>query len=165
MNKYTKIRNILIGLLFLIILAGIILWARSKFRNKTPSDINVAEENTLVTPGIELIDQDGNTQELAFYTAPEPSPDDPAGTEIFLGFLEGMDTGCFAEGACFIMVDGRKVIVEEFANENPAGTIEGIEDFRELFNNIGSFLEVKALRLENGDYTLYGSEDFYVKAI
>ncbi len=103
--------------------------------------------------------------ELVFRGPPEILPSDPEGTSAFAGFLEGMDTGCFAEMECFLVIDGKKLIVEEYGNENVRGTTPDVEEFIEFFNHMGSFVELKAMKIDDENYSLYGSEDYFIKII
>lgn len=82
--------------------------------------------------------------------------------ETFTGTLEEVNTGCFADGECFVVVDGKHVTVLMGWSKDLVGNVLGAEGIGALENHIGSEVEVYAHN-NNGAYTLYGSDDFYVK--
>ena len=84
------------------------------------------------------------------------------GTETFSGKLEEVNTGCFADGECYIVVSGKHVTVLMGWSQATVGHIMGAESFGDLEARIGSSVEVYAAKTSDGAYTLYGSEDYYV---
>lgn len=83
----------------------------------------------------------------------------------FRGRLETVDTGCFADGECFVVVDGKHVTTLRGWTEDVVGTIEGVEGFGDLESHIGKQVEVRAAVLLDGTYTLYGDSLYYVKLV
>ena len=83
----------------------------------------------------------------------------------FTGKLEKVDTGCFVDGECFVVVDGKHVTTTRGWSQETVGTIQGVESFGDLEKHIGENVEVYAKDNADGTYTLYGSEGFYVKLI
>ncbi len=94
-----------------------------------------------------------------------PATDTKLKARTFMGTLETVDTGCFADGECFIEVDGQHVTVLRGWSEATVGSVLGVEGFGDLTQRIGEQVEVYAQVLEDETYTLYGSEGFYVKAL
>lgn len=81
----------------------------------------------------------------------------------FSGTLEEVNTGCFADGECFVTVDGQHVTVLMGWSRDTVGTIIGAPSIGDLESMIGSTIEVYAQDTSDGKYTLYGSENFYIK--
>ena len=83
--------------------------------------------------------------------------------EKFDGTLTEVNTACFADGECYVTVDGKHVTTTIGWSQETVGKIEGVESFGDLESKIGKEVEVYASKKADGTYTLYGSEDFYVK--
>jgi hypothetical protein len=81
----------------------------------------------------------------------------------FSGKLEKVDVGCFADGECFIEVDGKHVTAIMGWTQGVVGSVQGVEGFGDLESHIGKTVEVYAQDLGDGTYTLYGNEGFYIK--
>jgi hypothetical protein len=96
---------------------------------------------------------------------PDPLPQVPQEdlvTETFSGTLELVDTGCFADGECFVVVDGKHVTALMGWSRDTVGRILGVEGFGDLERFIGKPVTVYAQVHADGTYTLYGSEAFYI---
>lgn len=91
-----------------------------------------------------------------------PAPSKPA---TFSGKLESVNTGCVGggRGECFVMVDGKRVVVVPNAPADLTGVIVGVPTFMDLAGKIGSTVEVYAMEKSTGTYSLYGSNQFYIK--
>lgn len=87
----------------------------------------------------------------------------------FIGTLTEVNTGCFADGECFAVIDGKKVIAIEGWKQGPVGRtiIEGNENagFGDLYLYIDKSVEVYAAINTDGVFTLYGSENYYIKTL
>lgn len=81
----------------------------------------------------------------------------------FSGKLEEVNTGCFADAECYVVVDGKHVTAIMGWSQETVGTVQGVEGFGDLENHIGKEVEVYAQDTGDGKYTLYGSEGFYIK--
>ncbi len=81
----------------------------------------------------------------------------------FEGKLEEVDVGCFADGECFVVVDGKHVTAIMGWSQETVGSVQGVEGFGDLEAHIGKDVEVYAQDKGDGTYTLYGSEGFYIK--
>lgn len=77
----------------------------------------------------------------------------------FRGTYEQYNTGCFADGECFAVVDGKQITTILGWTQGVSGT------FANPDLPFGTEVEVYALPTTSGNYTLYGSEDFYIKAV
>lgn len=84
--------------------------------------------------------------------------------DTFTGTLEKVDVGCFADGECYIEVDGKHITVLMGWSRDTVGSIIGADGIGGLEAFIGQEVEVYAQDNGDGTYTLYGSEGFYVKA-
>lgn len=74
-----------------------------------------------------------------------------------------MNTGCFADGECFITIDGKHVTTTWGWTQEIVGSVKGVEGFGDLEQHIGKQVEVYANKLENGDYTLYGDASYFIE--
>jgi hypothetical protein len=83
----------------------------------------------------------------------------------FAGKLEEVNTGCFADGECYVVVGGKKVTVLMGWSRDTVGSIMGVNGIGDLENFLSEQVEVYAQELNNGDFTLYGNEGFYVKVL
>lgn len=83
----------------------------------------------------------------------------------FSGTLETVDTGCFVDKECFITVDGKHVTAIMGWSRETVGSVVGVEGFGDLEQYIGMSVEVFAEEEEDGTYTLYGSESYYIKVL
>ena len=81
----------------------------------------------------------------------------------FSGNLEEVNTGCFADGECYVVVDGKHITVLRGWSRDTVGTVQGVEGIGDLESHIGAEVEVYVQDLSDGTYTLYGIEGFYVK--
>lgn len=84
-------------------------------------------------------------------------------SEVFTGKLEKVDTGCFADGECYIEVGGKRVTALRGWSQETVGGVQGVAGFGDLESHLGQTVEVFAHQLPDGTYTLYGSADFYIK--
>ena len=94
-----------------------------------------------------------------------PSDSTKLKADTFTGTLEDVDTGCFADGECFVVVDGKHVTVLMGWSRDIVGSVEGVQGFGDLESYLGSEVEVYAQVKGDGTYTLYGSEGFYVRLL
>lgn len=85
--------------------------------------------------------------------------------DTFIGILQRVDTGCFADGECFVEVDGKHITTIMGWSRDVVGSVIGVDGFGDLENHIGKKVEVYAQDNGDGTYTLYGSEGFYVKLL
>ena len=88
--------------------------------------------------------------------------DGKIGADVFTGTLQEVDEGCYADGECFVVVDGKHVTVIMGWSQETVGSVQGVASFGDLNAHIGGQVEVYAAK-KDGAYTLYGSEGFYVK--
>lgn len=81
----------------------------------------------------------------------------------FSGQLEQVNTGCFSDGECFIVVDGKHVTILRGWSRDTVGTVIGEDGIGGLEAHIGSTVDVYASSTGNNSYTLYGNANYYVK--
>lgn len=84
-------------------------------------------------------------------------------TAKFSGKLEQVNVGCFVDGECYVVVDGKHVTTTLGWRQEVVGSVQGVESIGELEGFIGGDMEVYAQDKGDGTYTLYGSPNFYVK--
>lgn len=81
-------------------------------------------------------------------------------TKTFSGKLEDVNTGCFSDGECYVVVDGKHItLVSGWSRE----VVGSIENYEVLEKNLGKEIEVYARDSGDGTYTLYGSKSFYIR--
>jgi hypothetical protein len=141
-------KNILILGAVIIVVLGLILVLSEPKQSEAPG---ITSE---VTP---IID--------AAPTAPDTPPATKLKADTFTGTLTKVDTGCFADGECYIEVDGKKVTAIMGFSQEVAGSVMGVEGFGDLESYIGKPVEVYAQDNSDGTYTLYGSAGFYIKVL
>lgn len=84
-------------------------------------------------------------------------------TDTFAGTLTEVNTACFADGECYIVVDGKHVTLQWGFRQEVVGTLQGVESIGDLEAHIGDQVEVYAQENRDMTYTLYGSAGFYVQ--
>lgn len=89
--------------------------------------------------------------------------------EAFSGTITAVDTGCFADAVCSVTIDGKKVILLSGmrigAETAVKGNLVGVSSIGDLEQKIGSYANVYATTTPEGEYTLYGNENFYVEVV
>lgn len=92
--------------------------------------------------------------------APSPATATPATTEVkFSGIVGKVDTGCYADGVCFMEVDGRRVIFGMGWSREDWGQVaprEPIESY------VGRRVEVYC-GVRDGECSLVGKNAYYVR--
>lgn len=88
----------------------------------------------------------------------------PQSPELFSGVLEKVDTGCFVDGECYVVVGGKHVtVLWGWTNEIVGSVRNGEGGIGELDKHVGTNMVVFANKLSKNSYTLYGSTDYYVE--
>lgn len=103
-----------------------------------------------------------NDRRMGTSTPPE-QPNGKLKVANFSGKLEKVDVGCFADGECYVEVGGKHVTAILGWRQEVVGSVQGVEGFGDLEKHIGEEVEVYAQDKGDGTYTLYGSEEFYIK--
>jgi hypothetical protein len=148
---------VIVGAVVIVVLGGLYLYMQPATDAQPNTNDEVMLEDTQ-----EDARQANDAQEET------PAPAGKLKADTFTGTLESVDTGCFADGECYAMVDGKHVTILTGMRINPQevgqvlGTADGIGGL-EAF--IGQEVEVYAQDNSDGTYTLYGSEGFYIKVI
>lgn len=145
-----------VGLVVVIIGVVVYLFAMQNAKNKEVVYINVPV-NTASTTDTE------NGRLMAPPTNTEEQPIGKLKVGNFSGKLEKVDTGCFADGECYVEVDGKHVTAIMGWSQQTVGTVQGVEGFGDLESHIGEEVEVYAQDKGDGTYTLYGNSGFYIK--
>ena len=84
--------------------------------------------------------------------------------EKFTGTLSEVNTGCFADGECYIVVSGKHVTMLWGWTNEIVGSVRNAEGgIGELEKHIGGSINVYANKLSDGSYTLYGDVDYFVE--
>jgi eight-cysteine-cluster-containing protein len=121
-----------------------------------------------VAPNLDIIkhSETATTTETGQTEVPDTSPDNPTGklkAANFSGTLEEVNTGCLADGECYVVVDGKHITILMGWSQKTVGSIIGAPSIGDLESYIGKHVTVYAQDNSDGTYTLYGSAGFYVK--
>ncbi len=153
----TKIHYIVIALLLVIGVS--VAWMEQH------SDESAGETPVVETPQGE---QNTNGDAVNRQVPPTETPDS-VGQEgesgTFRGVLEKVDVGCFADGECFVEVDGKHVTAIMGWTQGVVGSVQGVDGFGDLESHIGEVVEVYAELQDDHTYTLYGNSAYYIKRI
>ncbi len=170
-KKFILIALIPIALALVVVFAGIYRF------NFTNDDIYVDDGNGNIVKYDDLKNVDTNppvseettvNTETGRIAKPETPLTPTSGkikADVFTGILEKVDTGCFADGECYLVVDGKHVTALMGWSRDTVGSVIGVEGFGDLESHIGEKVEVYAQVNPDGTYTLYGSEGFYIKLL
>ena len=115
-----------------------------------------------VTENVEEM-REGQTDRLTESETENNDTDEKLKADTFSGTLEEVNTGCFADAECYVVVDGKHVTVLMGWSRDTVGSVLGLDGIGDLETHIGEEVEVYAQDKSDGTYTLYGSEGFYVK--
>lgn len=91
-------------------------------------------------------------------TMASPSHQTPATEDLgthFSGTLEKVDTGCFSDGECYVVVDGKHITAVRGWSQQVVGTVQGVDGFGDLAKHIGERVDVYAYGAGDSSYTLY----------
>lgn len=168
MQKYYL--HIFIGISLIVVvfaLVGAYQFKNSKDYGYVPPDTTtlVPPPGNLVGDEIELPTTNDEGSRIADPGAPTipPVTGGKLKADVFSGKLEEVNTGCFADGECYVVVDGKHVTTLRGWSRDTVGSVQGVEGFGDLEKYIGKNVEVYAQVNPDNTYTLYGSEGFYVK--
>ncbi len=149
-------KNITIAIIVLVLLGGA-YWYVSSNKQSEGQPQTQTQDQERITP------TESNDRIAAPTTTAEPASEGKLKVANFSGKLEKVDVGCFADGECFVVVDGKHITTTMGWSRETVGTVQGVEGFGDLEKHIGEEVEVYAQDKGDGTYTLYGSEGFYVK--
>ncbi len=145
-------KNILIlGAIIIVVLSLILVFGKPK-------------QTSAPAPVPTTVDTATNTDTKTTTTTPD-TPPTKLKADTFTGTLTKVDTGCFADGECYVEVDGKKVTALIGFSRDKVGSIMGAEGFGDLESHVGKKVEVYAQDNSDGTYTLYGSAGFYIKVL
>jgi hypothetical protein len=96
---------------------------------------------------------------------PRPIVAPKPGAAVFTAPLEEVNTGCFADGECYVVVGGRHVTVLVGRRAGPVGSLIGVASIGDLEPLVGRTFEVVAAENPDGTYTLYGDVDYHVALV
>ena len=157
MNPNTQ-KALLIGLA-VVLVGGMAVYALN--RNNTTLDNNTAQTGSRNSIAVGEPNPSGNR------VVPPSTTDDQTSGKLkvanFAGKLEAVNTGCFADGECYVVVAGKHVTVQTGWSREVVGSIQGAASIGDLQSLIGQEVEVYAQDKGDGTYTLYGNAGFYVK--
>lgn len=89
--------------------------------------------------------------------------DSQSEAQLFTGTLTEFNPGCYVDGECYAIVDGKHVTIARGWSQETVGSVTGTDSgMGGLESHIGGEVEVYAQYLDENTYTLYGSEDYYI---
>jgi hypothetical protein len=104
-----------------------------------------------------------STQRMASTTTIKNPIQNP---EKFSGFLKEVNTGCFSDGECYVVVSDKGVLKHITVTlgwaQEVIGKIVGSESIGDLEKFIGKNINVYVNKLDSDNYTLYGDANYYV---
>jgi len=131
-----------------------------------PSIIDVPESNRPIVADVQPTSTTPETGRVANPSgATKPITEGKLKADTFTGTLQKVNTGCFSDGECYIVVDGKHVTAIMGWSQQTVGKVLGVAGFGDLENYIGKPVEVYAQVTPDNKYTLYGSEGFYIKLV
>jgi len=129
-----------------------------------PSVIDVPESNRPIVADVQATTTVNETGRIANPNGTtKPVTEGKLKGDMFTGTLQEVNTGCFSDGECYVVVDGKHITTIMGWSQQTVGKVLGVEGFGDLENYIGKKIEVYAQVLPDNKYTLYGSEGFYIK--
>jgi hypothetical protein len=145
-----------------LIIIGVILLAAVALFAATNNDRNSYRVNVSNQPVTETQKQEDATPQT-----PVQNPAVSTTADVkFEGTISKVDTGCFADGICSVVIDGKTVILVTggrlMANQT-VGSLQGVPSIGDLEQKIGARAEVYAKKVSATEYTLYGNSSYYVK--
>ena len=86
----------------------------------------------------------------------------------WFGPVTGVRTDCFFDGECSVSVANIKVVVNmgdvmPTAENREVGSLINVDSISDFQKHIGDRAEVYARKIDNGDFTLYGNVQYYIK--
>jgi hypothetical protein len=150
MQNKSKLNTILVVIIIILLAVGI--WAilsQKKNSNVVNYDFPVVTNN--------------DSKETGESSTPKPVVSNNSAEVRFSGKVEAFDTGCIVDAVCSITIGGRKVITTIGWTGGPVGRVKGVRGFDEITNKIGTTANVYATKDKNGEYTLYGNENYYIE--
>jgi hypothetical protein len=159
MNPNTQ-KALLVAVVVLLV-GGVAVYALT--RNTAVED-DIALRNGDAN-SIAVGEPDPNGGRVAAPTNTDSQANDKLKVATFSGKLEEVNTGCFADGECYVVVAGKHVTVLMGWSRDTVGSIQGAESIGDLESLIGREVEVYAQDKGDGTYTLYGNTGFYVKVV
>lgn len=150
--------TLIIGAVVIVVLASLFFMIKPKETTTIPFDTpkNTQEQAEETV--------NGDTGRVGTPSTPI-APTGKLKADTFTGTLEKVDVGCFADGECYVEVDGKHITTIMGWSQETVGSIIGVEGFGDLEKYIGKKVEVYAQDNSDGTYTLYGSEGFYIKVL
>ncbi len=152
---------------WLMILAVTVVAAGTTFFiQKQIYSLPTIDGNALVTiPSMSTPDATSTPDGSKPDSTPKPTPVTPNSNiaQTITGTLTAVNTGCFSDGVCFAIVDGKKVVLLIGRYQGPLGKIIGAESIGDLEGRIGESVTVYATKDTDGNFTLLGSDKYYLK--
>lgn len=89
--------------------------------------------------------------------------------ETFSGVITAVDTGCFSDAVCSVTIDSKKIILVKGGRGQSlsvqVGKLIGVDSIGDLEKMIGQHANVYATTTPEGDYSLYGNNNYYVEVV
>lgn len=88
--------------------------------------------------------------------------------EKWTGKVTKIDNSCIFDGICSLTVDNKKVIISggfRMPDREEAGDLTSVNNLGGLDNVLGKKVSVYAKKTDDGNYTIYGSKNYYIRVI
>jgi hypothetical protein len=154
MNKHLTLGVVIVGLVSLIA----ILFLNQQIAVAPNAELIGSPEQmegSTTTEAMATSSESGETPKPPVSTTPKPQ-------DTFSGKLTEVNTGCFADGECYVVVGGKHVTLTIGWSQETVGNVVGALSIADLESYIGQTATVYAKPLPDGTYTLYGSQSYYL---
>lgn len=139
----------------IIILVGLVVYLFTRNPSVVDNNPNVSDNSNTVNEGGRAMPP----------TNTEQQPIGKLKVANFTAKLEEVNTGCFADGECYVVVGGKHITALMGWSQVVVGSVQGVEGFGDLESQIGKEVEVYVQDKGDGTYTLYGNAGFYIKLV
>ena len=157
------LKSLLMLLAITVVGAGAVLYIQTQI-NPTVSEnvVGVSSTSTITVTEATSTEPGGSGDRIAAPATPN-TPEVVTAPATITGKLTEVNTGCFSDGICYAMVDGTKVILLRGWYQGKVGQIIGADGIGGLESHIGATVTVSAGKNTDGEFTLLGSEAFFIK--
>ena len=149
-------KKVLPVVLAVLLVVGVLVFVLTRNQAVVTNDeINTVDNSNTIDEGRRVMPP----------TTTEEQPIEKLKVANFTAKLEEVNTGCFADGECYVVVGGKHITTLMGWSRETVGSLQGVDSIGDLESQIGKQIEVYAQDKGDGTYTLYGNSGFYVKLV
>jgi hypothetical protein len=163
-----ELKSLLMMLAITVVGAGATLYIKDKINSQIVVDVPVittaTSSESVATSSESVPEETPVVPTNPPGATPKPPVTPPMGiAPSVTGKLTEVNTGCFSDGECYAIVDGKKVVLLIGWYQGKVGKILGADSIGDLENYIGESATVFAGKDDDGNFTLLGNESFYLQ--